>query len=241
MGHSRARDNRKKRLKRRKWMERFHLENNCCVCDKSIYNKAQQYTIDAKGRTTNRMCLRCADRRAYAEYVRTEVLTGRLLMSAYTAYSYWFEASKKERSRRNVPALMKHECARIYDSNVRIVAKVKEFERDVWFNGGLQQRVQKETVRGLKASGEDFEALLYSTAGRVLIALTDTESKQFITVITAEDEKPYERKELSGSEDMGPMGIQELNCTEGTALRLLETAMMKFPDVVPAPDVHMAF
>jgi hypothetical protein len=240
MGHSRARDNWKKRLKRRKWMERFHLEHTCCVCKKSIFQKPMQFTLNEKtGAVRGRMCLRCADRQSYKEYEKSGVLTGGLLITACLAHQYWREVTRQERRRRNVPSLMDDECMRIYVSNERITAKVKEFERDVWFNGGLQKRVQQETVRGLKAEGPDFEALLYSSAGRVLITLTDVESQQFITIITAEDEEPYARSELSGSDSMGPMGIQQLCCTERTALYLLDMAIAKFPDVKPA-NVHIA-
>lgn len=239
MGHSRARDNWKKRIKRRKWMERFRLENTCCVCGKSIYRQAQQYSVSESGEISNRKCMRCADRENYARYERTGILTGHLIMVATLSRSYWFESNAEQRLRRRVPTLDADQCSKICSSIDRITTKVKDFERDVWFKGGLQEHVQKQTDRGLKAETTEFEALLFSSAGRVLITLTDTESKESITLITAEDEKPYARRELTGSEDMGPMGIQGLDCTEDAALYLLELAMANFPTAVPAPNVSI--
>lgn len=102
----------------------------------------------------------------------------------------------------------------IHEASQRIHAAVKSpdgFEPRVWF-GGLQAAVRATNVRALNgtfvaATGEAIEVTTYCCAGRCVIQIETPTDR--VTVVTAEDESEPR------------MGVQGIDATEETALRLL--------------------
>jgi hypothetical protein len=104
------------------------------------------------------------------------------------------------------------------ESYERLKVAVKDFEREVWFNG-LQDWINAESQRGMADSktvwdhllGEDcVEMLTYAIAARVMITLQ--RRGIFLSVVVAEH----------GTENS--MGIQGLHATEAEAMELLQVA-----------------
>jgi len=237
MGHYHGRDNRKRREKRRLKLARIRKERYCWECGCNLRDQQTCETINTRTReVTRRICENCDDREAYSTFEKKGTLSTRLSMTAELGKSYWEMSADERKRRRRIPALTEAECTLVCDAVGRIHAKVKEFERDVWFNGGLQECVLNERSASLAADGDGFEARVLSTGGRTIITLADV-SDESLTVITAEDEKPYARREF-GNDDMGPMGIQGMDCTEKMGVSLLERALANFPKLIAA-NVHL--
>lgn len=238
MAHYRGRDNLSRRRKRRRRQQRIWEQAHCSTCGCSIRNEPHSYRINPRTWSiSQRQCTRCADREAFLSYSLSGLLTNKLTMAATMARFYYEEAETK--SRWKMPSLGSDEYQAICASCDRIHVKVKDFERDVWFNGGLQEAVVSRSDRGLSGKGNGWDVLVWTAAGRTLITLRAENSHEFITLITAEDEEPYARRDC-GNEDMGPMGVQGYGCTEETATRLLEAAIGNFPEVQPDENVHYA-
>lgn len=237
MGHYKGRDNLNRRRKRWKKHEEMWEKSHCCSCGANIRNEPHQFRINPKtGKESHFQCVRCVERQQYLVYSRCGIISSSLMRAATQAKFYYEETA--DQSRRKNPNLEPHEYKPICESFNRIHARVKDFERDVWFNGGLQQTVVDESHRGLSGAGDWYEVRVWSAAGRTLITLEETATQEFVTLITADDEKPYARREHG--HDMGPMGIHGHCCTEDTAMRLLDAAIADFPSIVPS-DVHYVF
>jgi hypothetical protein len=102
----------------------------------------------------------------------------------------------------------------VHEASQRVHAAVKApdgFERVVWF-GGLQKAVRATNVSALKGTfvaetGETVEVTTFCSGGRCVIQIETSADR--VTLITAEDESEPR------------MGVQGIDATEETALRLL--------------------
>lgn len=123
----------------------------------------------------------------------------------------------------------------------------REFEREVWFQNcqsgeaGLQQIVNGCRT-GQKAEGNGYTLLIMCCAGRCLLTFSNEEGEQ-ITLITADDEKPFERRR-SGSEKWGPMGIQSMFGEHENLLQMIRAFMDDWYNyriaILPYENVSMA-
>ena len=190
-------------------------------------------------------------RALYEQFQQDGVVTTPLVLEAVQANFYWNKLSADERVRWRTPALTQAEATPIFKASQRVHASVKQFERKVWFRG-LQRKIAACQTRGMEGEGNGFTARAYTIAGRCLITLEDQASKQQVTLITADDEKPYERLKMPGlpsryarhrsrSTPMGAMGVQSYECTFETAMTLLGKARTAFPKLKPCEEVNLGF
>jgi len=175
-----------------------------------------------------RQALRERDAEALEAYRQSGCLTTRVLQAALLAQNH-YEASEPRRAF-PIPVVPIDDARRITDAVNRLSALVKVFEGAIWYLGGLQGRVNANAHRGLSGQGDGWSILVYSCAGRCLLALRATASAQSLTLITADDEEPFYRQQW-GNLSMGPMGIQSLESTEATGRWLLEQAIRAFPEL----------
>lgn len=165
------------------------------------------------------------------------LLTTQLMLEGTLAHTYYTEPECQDR--RKKPEMSKQDAAEINTSVEKIHALAKVFEGAVWYLGGLQEKVNACDTSGMSGQADGWSVLLYAIAGRCMITLRDDETKQSLTLITADDEEPFTRLKW-GSKSMGPMGIQGLDCTEETAVRLLAQTIRSFPEIQASKEVSIA-
>ena len=240
MAHYKGRDNYKRRRARakRNAVTRDRKHPPCEICGARVDTTRSYVTIQdlRTGRQTMQHTA-CSERAAYRAYRRSGILSSKLVMAANFAHFYYEEAHDGSRWKR--PVLQPGEFEAIYAAQERLHTAVKTFERERWFNGGLQQFVLDQSHSALGGSDDMVEVRLLTLAGRCMITIEDKGTRQSITVITADNEKPYARREY-GSEDMGPMGIQGFDCTEAVGLALLEHVTSHWPAAVGPQSVVYA-
>lgn len=103
---------------------------------------------------------------------------------------------------------------KVLDDYERVDEGIKQFEREVWLQGGWQEDEHRSALNGLSLVLGDIEALSFSTAGRTLITIRDKNKGIDITMCTAEDDPPY-------PDGSGHMGLQSIYATADEALALL--------------------
>lgn len=101
--------------------------------------------------------------------------------------------------------------------------KVKVFEATIWFPR-LQAIVNSTNSRGMSGSvvppgSRAIKVMTWCCAGRCLIQLERGDTS--ITLITADDEAPWQRDNVHVAPGMGPMGIQSIDAEHLDALVLL--------------------
>lgn len=94
--------------------------------------------------------------------------------------------------------------------------KTKLFEACVWYPH-LKSQVNRSSKQGMSGTLPcGIRVRTYCLAGRCLITMT--RDKHQLTLITADDEEPWQRDMASTSPDMGPMGIQSVQTPDGWGL-----------------------
>lgn len=124
-----------------------------------------------------------------------------------------------------------HEVKELY-------CKVKVFEAVVWFPM-LQNLVNSSSSRGMKGTCHDIKIMTWCCAGRCLIQLERNGNS--ITLITADDEKPWYRDMASIAPNMGPMGIQSLDTEHWEAMKMLYEVTRYWGDIVLVDDGEVIF
>jgi hypothetical protein len=183
-------------------------------------------------------------RTLYNLYQLDKRLASPLTMQASLDGVYWWDYTSEQRARRGELSVIlnEEECKELVESTDRIHVLVKVFEGYPWYLGGIQEKVEKCDHRGLSGKGIGWSILIYCLAGRCLITLKDEKTQETLTLITADDEKPFSRQKwmIPGHlKGMGPMGIQGYDCTEETAKRLLTLAITSFPELETDDEVHL--
>jgi hypothetical protein len=118
-----------------------------------------------------------------------------------------------------------------------LYAKVKVFEAVVWFPR-LQAQVNGTDSRGMRGKCRDIDVLTWCCAGRCMIQLERAGHR--VTIITADDEKPWTREMAHVAPNMGPMGIQGIDAEYVEALKLLYEATRYGNDIVLKPDENVS-
>lgn len=96
-----------------------------------------------------------------------------------------------------------------YEAVKSLNKSVKEFEYCVWA-AGMQNAVNRQTVRGLKGKVDDsLEIITYTIAARTIITLQETNGNN-VSFCSGEKEKPSR------------MGLQSFNCTVNEAIELIK-------------------
>jgi hypothetical protein len=111
--------------------------------------------------------------------------------------------------------------------------KVKVFEAVVWFPR-LQTQVNGTDSRGMGGEVRGIKIMTWCCAGRCLIQLE--REGHTLTLITADDEKPWMRKTAHVAPNMGPMGIQHVDADYVEALKLLYEATRYGVEITLVPD-----
>lgn len=96
--------------------------------------------------------------------------------------------------------------------------KVKVFEATVWFPR-LQAVINKTHHRGMSGNCRGITLMTWCCAGRCLIQLERGNHR--LTLITADDEQPWQRDTAHVAPGMGPMGIQSIEADALEALKML--------------------
>lgn len=99
--------------------------------------------------------------------------------------------------------------------------KIKVFESVVWFPR-LQAMVNGTSARGMRGKCRGIDVLTWCCAGRCLVQF-DRQGHR-LTLITADDEKPWSRDMAHVAPGMGPMGIQSIDADHLEALKMLYEA-----------------
>jgi hypothetical protein len=109
----------------------------------------------------------------------------------------------------------------LYEQTRELRERVKVFEAAVWFPR-LQAVVNGTDARGMSGACRDVKVMTWCCAGRCLIQLTRGDAT--LTLITADDEKPWSRDNAHVACHMGPMGVQHVDAEYVDALKLIHTA-----------------
>jgi hypothetical protein len=133
-------------------------------------------------------------------------------------------------------ALVEHRLRDLVQSVLSVAElhdKVKVFEAVVWFPR-LQAVVNGTRHRGMQGTCRDIKVMTWCCAGRCLIQLERNSHR--ITLITADDEKPWNRDNCHVAPGMGPMGIQSIDAEWLEAMRMLYEATRYGDQIVLKPD-----
>jgi hypothetical protein len=111
--------------------------------------------------------------------------------------------------------------------------QVKVFEAAVWFPK-LQAAVNATDSRGLGGVVRGVKVMTWCCAGRCLIQFERDSHR--ITLITADDEKPWQRDMAHVAPLMGPMGIQSIDAEAVEAMRMIYEATRWADELELRPD-----
>lgn len=161
----------------------------CDRCNRETRAYVEKHQND---RVVQTLCQHCDDVELQTIYQQTGKLSSRLMTNiALNVY---------ERS----------EWVNRVQSQIDLMnAAVADFEREVWYGGGLQSYAQRSDTKGHTMKTPSVQASLYVIMGRVLVTFKNTEGA-FVTVITAEDEHRQ-----------NTMGVQGIDATAGEAITML--------------------
>lgn len=102
--------------------------------------------------------------------------------------------------------------------NRELREKIKVFEAVVWFPM-LQKQVNGTNARGMEGTCRGIKVMTWCCAGRCLLQLERNGHQ--ITLITADDEAPWNRDNAHVAPGMGPMGLQGIDAEFLEALVML--------------------
>lgn len=114
-----------------------------------------------------------------------------------------------------------------------ISSRVKLFEAVTWFPY-LQQQVNASKCRGMRGKCRDVTVLTWCCAGRCLIQLE--KGRDRLTLVTADDEKPWQRDMAHVAPFMGPMGWQGVDADHVEALKMIYTCTRYGDEIKLADD-----
>jgi hypothetical protein len=129
------------------------------------------------------------------------------------------------------------EAAPVRQAFEEIYDAVEEFERAAWY-GGLQQVVRDCPQRGMRGKARALTFRTFVCAGRCMLTL-EAESGANVTLITADDEAPYQRRS-AGSPKMGPMGLQSVHASRDQAVAMIRESGRYWREFCLKADEHVA-
>ncbi len=121
----------------------------------------------------------------------------------------------------------------VHEQVAELHVKVKLFEALVWFPR-LRAMVNGTKCRGMSGAFRGINVRTWCCAGRCLIQFDRANAS--ITLITADDEKPWFREMATVAPDMGPMGIQGIDAEHIHALVMLYEAVRYGGEIVLNDD-----
>lgn len=186
---------------------------NCDTCQSSLDNG---YSYRYEGdKLVKALCFKCAKNENIQEYLKTKVLSSRLIMENNLSLYHSDIKGNIDDASYLQELKMKTDIQLSY---LRIHRKMKEFEKEVWFKG-LQKKVIDSRVKGVSAHTNmlnNFCVLTYSIAGRTMITIEDdTASVTFV----ADETSPEPRT-----------GFQGISATEEKGISLIETVIKLYQD-----------
>lgn len=208
----------------------------CAACHKALSNDSPRVTTyDADFKPVSTLCGPCDNDRRIAKYLDTGELSSSLLVDALLF---------KEHFPERLPSLCK-EVVAYYQKHWRALRAIHADGDDVRAAVGafrpvidaLRAYYKATSARGHSGAKDGLKALLWGSAGRVLLTLQDERSQgdplsKFgganITLIFAEGGEPPNAS------------LQSLCATKGEALALLKAARDDFPLLKPDADVCVA-
>ncbi len=213
---------------------------SCNTCQKTIDPDNEPYSIayDNDYKISHHICNPCVRDEMMYKYQTSKEITTSLMAEACMAEMYLTGECDLDRLRASVVSFMeRHEKAllEVARASKEIQEAERVFENSVWLPR-LQKYYQNSDSRGHSGNGDGFRALLWGSAGRVLLTLQDLhgvdhpDSKfggAHITLIFDETAN-YARG-----------GIQSLCATKEEALKLVKAATENFPVLAPDSEVSV--
>jgi len=176
-------------------------------------------------------CRDCDDQRIMADYINTRRLSTSIItnvslqlvdISRPWGHAYQDTRAYKHKTLRDIWEFgsvkdIEELCIilEIWASNVRIGAKIKEFENSVWFNG-LQKVIRNSTKKGVSAKLGSVSCLTFSMCARTMITIENKEAS--VTMMCIEDS------------ETPTMGFRGIDATERQAIDLINLMIESFKD-----------
>lgn len=114
------------------------------------------------------------------------------------------------------------------DEYQEIRPHIKEFERRVWFEGGLADYIRKAKVKGHCGKAGGYEVLAWAIAGRVMITISKGfVNKDWVSVMVAEDG------------DRSTMGLHERSMDEQAMITALKAVADNWKGLKPERRVTL--
>ncbi len=122
---------------------------------------------------------------------------------------------------------------RIVKENFELREKIKVFEAIVWFPY-LQEQINSTNSRGMSGSCRNIKIMTWCCTGRCLIQLERNSHR--VTLITADDEEPWNRDNAHVAPNIGPMGLQSIDAEYLEALIMLYEVTRYWKEIKLSPD-----
>lgn len=183
------------------------------------------------------ICYRCSQIEQVEEYKRNGEISTSLMIDASMCAYHVKEGNSFARLRTEVRhhyELYMHQLCHIAEDVEEIHKKEREFEEKHWLPR-IRKYWNDSSARGHSFVTEDWKALMWGSAGRVLITIQDT--------------KPKERGKFGGayislifddSADYARGGIQGICATKEEAMALMQVAIDGLGDFTPDNEVTLA-
>lgn len=194
---------------------------NCQQCNVSLSDRPYIYMY-RDDKIIGAYCCDCDDKNIMDTYLKTKVLRTRLierisldLCDVGRAWAYWEPETRKYKNKKFNEIFFGGIVGELQDlqnkldiwiSNAKIHEKIKEFEKEVWFNG-LQKIIQKSESKGVSAELPSIKCLIFSMCARTMITIESETAS--VTMMCEEDSH-----ELT-------MGFRGIDATEQQALALI--------------------
>lgn len=206
----------------------------CRNCHKSLSDQNLYYTSISQDGITTYSCYRCEMFRMMEQYYRSKEITSTLLLKAASAelrFTGEIPYSASNQEYRDFLTCYETELKEIVASLADIKAAVSSFCNK--HLGHIRSYYASSQKRGHQAIADGFEALLWGSAGRVLLTFQDRErhgryNGAVLTLIFAEDSTSNEA------------GIQSICATKEEALALLRDATEAMPEFQSNDNVTVA-
>jgi hypothetical protein len=199
---------------------------SCMRCDSDLERGYSSRYVNNECKEV--ICFKCDKKETLSDFLKTKVLTTRLIMDNSMDLFYYVE-SIRDPKRIQIQDLSELESLKtkleIQIASLKIQEKIKAFEKKVWF-AGLQEKVLATKCRGVSAKLKThcyLSVLTYTIAGRTMITIEDKDSS--VTCVADETSKES-RTGLQGINAKLNDGLDLMDL----AIELYENKTLKFKD-----------
>ena len=147
---------------------------------------------------------------------------------------YYTELDVNRRSEWKAPRVSFEQAIPYLYAYAAVDTAVNAFETLVWYPY-LQKLIQDCPNRGMSVQIGPTKMLTYSMAGRCMLTLSN-EKGSWISLVTADDEKPYNRVEVIKREKMGPMGYNGPCATANEIMKMISDVIGARENLELKPD-----